>query len=193
MENVFVCFVKESLLYGKLIRKLTAAEVNHVFFIFHSKEWEDWQAIEIDYRGVIQVSARNTLENIHSIECWYCKTHDLSKGILANKDLIGLGYDWKAIFGYLCKIANKKCFKREIDNPLNDPQKLFCSEFATICLADSGIEWASQLDFNSVNPKNLRTEFKERPHQWGLLDTDIPALIKEHKFTEYLRQKGLVK
>ena len=192
MKNVFVCFVKESMFYGKLIRKFTAADVNHVFLIFRSDEWKDWQAIEIDYRGVIQVSAKNTLENILGLECYYCKTHDLSKGLLANKDRIGLGYDWKAIFGYLCKIAHKKYLKKNIDNPLNNPDKLFCSEFVTAVFADSDIEWAQHLDYNSVNPKNLRAEMQDRPEQWGMISGNIIELIKKGTFTEYLKQEGLI-
>jgi len=192
MENVFICFVKESTWYGKIIRKVTSGSINHTFFIFRSNEWNDWCAIDIDYRGVIQVAATSTLKDVVKLRCFYCKTHDLTKGILAHKNLLGKKYDFASIFGSLLKVIAKKWFHKTIKNPVDNKHKYICSEYLTMCIAASGIEWASFMDFNSVQPEELLEEVLDRDWQWGEIQGNVPELLRKRTFTEYLKQEGLI-
>ena len=99
-----------------------------------------------------------------TIECYETDSYDLAHGLPEMRAILGLGYDWKGIVGFLARLLAWRLVSRKIRNPWQDDDRFFCSEAATTFLAAAGVTWAHfgrDLFAASTHPGELRDRVRE--------------------------------
>lgn len=168
--RVLICLSAGNGSIGTIIRKLTQSEVNHAFLSYWDEDWKCWQAVQIDQRGIIIIPADKV--ECKSVVC-YEHNKDISYALPKVKNLIGSKYDFMGIFGFICKLAIWRLFKKKILNPIHKNGELFCSEMVTTFLKEADISWAAHLDPASTSPGDLYTKidndssFQTIPTPWN--------------------------
>jgi hypothetical protein len=105
------------------------------------------------------------------LEVYECLS-DLAHGLQENRSMIGVGYDFLAVFGFVIKLLVWRLFKRKILNPFHRNNKEFCSEFSARIIVSSGVHGFEKVDPPSVSPGDLRNMlitnplFRRIPEPW---------------------------
>lgn len=166
--DVLVCLSSSSEWYGRAIRKLTGANVNHAFIAYASREWGGWWAVQTDERGVVKVPVENV--RCAHLECYEFPALDLKTAMPRVRPFVGEAYDWGGILGFLVKLYAWRAFGRRIVNPLHKQGELFCSEFVTTylqCVDGMYLDFM-RLDASSVAPGGSPRYLGTPSLQWEL-------------------------
>jgi hypothetical protein len=157
--RILLCFTAGRGPFAWAIRKLTGSNVNHAFVAWESRELDGWVTIpQADERGCVAVAAESVPYT--RIECYEADDYDLSSGLTAMRLILGLGYDWIGILGFLARLAAWRLLRRKIRNPWQEDDRFFCSEAATTFLSAAGVPWARTdrgvMFASSTHPGELR-------------------------------------
>jgi hypothetical protein len=163
-QRVLLCFTAGRGPFAWAIRRLTGSDVNHAFVAWESAELGGWVTIpQADERGCVAVAAESVPHT--RIECYEAPSYTLARGLPAMRRILGLGYDWRGIVGFLARLLAWRLLRRRIRNPWQDDDRFFCSEAVTTFLAAAGVPWAragrSLLFAASTHPGELRDAVRE--------------------------------
>lgn len=154
MGRVFICLSASRGLFQWAIRKLTRSKVNHAFLIYESGDFGGWFAVEIAEDGPTTIPAGRALKDKSYLEV-YEPRFDLREGMKRRRGDLGRGYDWLGIVGFLLKLIVLRVFRRDIDNPLQDEGRSFCSEYVTGAIAASPDSQLDGIDPDNQAPRHL--------------------------------------
>lgn len=147
MSRAVVCLSASDSKFGKMIRGITRSNVNHSFIAFYSDNWKGWQALQVDGRGVVEL----TIEQMNRpyIEYYEFNHIDLMTALPkpAVRNMIGDDYDKLGVLGCFLQVVAWRTFGRKIGTPINNSGDLFCSEFCTSFLqnVDGAHDWIMDL------------------------------------------------
>ncbi len=164
--RVVVCFTAGAGPFARAIRWLTGSDVNHAFVAWESAELGGWVTIpQADERGCVAVAAESV--EYQRIECYDAPGLDLARGLPAMRRVLGLGYDWLGILGFLARLVLWRVLGRLIRNPWQRDDRFFCSEATVTFLAAAGVPWARAdrgvLFAASTHPAELRDVVRGDP------------------------------
>lgn len=158
-ERILVVCAASDTRIGRWIRALTCSPVNHCFLIYQSRLWAGWWAAQIGSRGVVKLPAKKVVPAYSSLE-FYEYHGDLSAGLRACRGMVGQGYDYLGILGFLIKIMCWRLLGRRIKNPWHRQNKEFCSEFVANVLGAAGVPMFAECDPASLSPGDVRDRIR---------------------------------
>jgi hypothetical protein len=105
------------------------------------------------------------------VECYEYRG-DLAPGLVACREMVGEGYDFLGIAGFLIKLAAWRMTGRRIKNPLHCQHKEFCSEFVSRVLKEAVVSGFVECDPPSMSPGDVRGMLRANPRfqqrEWPL-------------------------
>jgi hypothetical protein len=159
MKFYAVCFQASSTWHGKLIRKLTKCEYNHVYMEYVSEDWDSTDIVrlagirhsetsgvhfdlDITPEGVIAVPTRKrdgvvkkfyplTIEEESSL------TYSLSRKV----HTLGNKYDWVGLFSGLFRLLIWRVMGKNVLRSVHSKGRMFCSEMVSTVLKDAFMDW----------------------------------------------------
>ena len=163
------CFIffstdKDSAL-SNTIRKLGDGKISHAGVLFYSSHFGQWQILDATESGfTIRSYDQFKKQGNVIIRLYDFADVDLFAGVLANKDLIGVPYDWSGLAGRLVQKGLWALIKRQFKkDPFNNPNKFYCSEIlAAKILPAAGINLHLGNRFN-MDPYQLANYVAAHP------------------------------
>lgn len=153
-QFILICFSATNDIKGKLVRLFTGNVYNHVSILYKSHFWDKWMSIQIDKNGVQILPVYALLKKDMYNKFYKCDV-DLSVGIRKNIEYIGKKYDIFGVFGIGIKILIRKIFGRKIKNLLNVDSRVFCTEYLTMVMQDSGFPGSYEIDSSLSEPGDI--------------------------------------
>lgn len=157
-ERILLAVAASETIFGSVIRSLTQSPVNHSFVLYESTLWGGWWATQVDEHGVQKLPAMHLCARYETLELYECVV-DLVPGLRRCRSMIGAGYDFLGIIGFLFKLLVWRLLGRRILNPFHRNNREFCSEFVANVLKSANVPGFEAVDPPSLSPGDLRNIF----------------------------------
>lgn len=183
MKFYAVCFQASSKWYGKLIRRLTKCEYNHVYMEYVSEDWDSTDIVRLDGirhseirgvhfdlditpEGVIAVPTRKRDEVVKkfyplTIEEENSLTYSLSRKV--NK--LGNKYDWVGLFSGLFRLLLWRATGKIVLRSVHSKGRMFCSEMVSTVLKDAFMDWGTVP--SETSPCDVLDYVQRSGHFWS--------------------------
>jgi hypothetical protein len=152
---VYAGFTRGSSFISKQIRFWSEEEVNHAFFLYHSRDWGCWLehgAINSGFNAVAAGQAGLVKDSVHLL----IPPVDLRVGMQAHPELLNSRYGWGELLGMLpVELAER--LGKKIRNPFARKASNFCSEAMALIVDASGakVEYDRGEKPSTLNPGEL--------------------------------------
>lgn len=175
-NRVVICFAASDHIGSKVLRWVFQSPVSHAFIMYHSHEWDCWEAIQVNQHRVHKVFARKIIkERMYSDVKIFEAKYNLWAGLVSKRYFIGRAYDWKGVFVGLLKGLLQRFLKIRIKELVHSGDALFCSEYvAEVIQATPGERKLDLLATHSseMAPLMLLQHCKSSPELYKELDWD---------------------
>jgi hypothetical protein len=161
--KIWVGFSKSNALPSRFIRWWTNGQESHTYIRFYDSFLDAWLVLHADWPGVVmdhwpKYQQSNTIVEEYEIDD--PRNIDLIKATMPD---LRMGYDYWNILGWAWVITFKRWLKKKIENPIDDPKKLICSDFVALRF----LRYLSDLPRHAYNPTSLRKWMIENYHRYS--------------------------
>lgn len=155
---------------SRLIRWWVKDKVSHVYIKFYDEFLGAWLILHADWPGVIIEDAELFDKQNIVIEEYEIEDPRLKATLKKNLRHLRKKYDYWNTIGWAWAITFKRWVKKKYQNPLEDPQKLMCTDFITRFLSD-----IYELPKESFNPMTFRKWMSEvyLIHNWTRITREV--------------------
>jgi hypothetical protein len=140
---------------GSLIRKFTGGTVNHAFFLYRDAYLGAWMTLGANANGVTLIPLDEFRKDREIVHLWKPVTGSLWDGVRALHDAIGVGYNFSGLVGMAGVELLRRLGVRRPVNWLNDPHRLFCSEYCAEVIFRSNLPDKNLGHLRFVEPSTI--------------------------------------
>jgi hypothetical protein len=149
---------------SKTIRFFTGGQVSHVYIRVFDKFFKVPLILHSDWGGVqFDLAEKFDMENI-AIEEYIIDSPALDDAMRKNLWHLGKGYAYIKLFNWTWAIILKRWFVRKVKDPIMDPSKLVCVDFALYILNAAGL---TDFPIGSLHPFELLQWCQQNHEKFG--------------------------
>ena len=156
--SINICFSTSNGLVSRVIRWFSRAEVSHALVTFYDETLDKVFVMEAGGRGFILTPWAKWRQS-HTLACRYSlciSTRHQEESIRKLAEFLGSQYDYISLLGFVFRR-----WVRRMRNPLDNPNRLICSEAVAVFLRDAGLDSFS--DPATWTPGDLRAHVRKDP------------------------------
>ena len=132
-------FSRTNNLPSRMIRWFTRSQISHTYIRLYIPTFRKHFILHADWDGVkFDLAEKFEIENI-ILEEYIVDDSRLDASIIKNLWHLGKKYDYIKLFNWAWAIILKRWFIRKVKDPVIDPKKLICTDFAIYIFNGAGI------------------------------------------------------